>query len=93
MLRPPWKLAREREGRFIGGRTFEMKIFLRLTLAMAATATAIAVSSERLLARGGGGNIMNSPGYQRRLQESRQQLSTPPVQPYSAPRRRSRHRH
>jgi hypothetical protein len=70
-----------------------MKHFLKLSLATAAMATAVAVSSEPLLARGGGGNIMNSPGYQRRLQESRQQLSQPPVQMSSAHRRRWRHRH
>jgi hypothetical protein len=70
-----------------------MKIFLRLSLTVAAIAAAIAVSSESLLARGGGGNIMNSPGYQRRLQESRQQLSRPAVQPSSAHRQRRRHRH
>ncbi|NVN87016.1 MAG: hypothetical protein HXX15_13125 [Rhodopseudomonas sp.] len=28
-------------------------------------------------ARGGAANLMNSPGYQRRLQESRQQLAAP----------------
>jgi hypothetical protein len=38
------------------------------------------------LARGGAASIMNSPGYQRRLQESRQQYSrsygqTPAMQP------------
>jgi hypothetical protein len=80
-------------GRFTGGRTFKMKIFLRFSLAMAATAMAVVVSSEPLLARGGGGNIMNSPGYQRRLQESRQQLSPPHAQPSSAHRRSWRHRH
>ena len=69
-----------------------MKTSLKMLLAVAAIATAVAVSSEPLLARGGGGNIMNSPGYQRRLQESRQQLSQPPVQPSSA-HRRWRHRH
>jgi hypothetical protein len=37
-------------------------------------------SIEPALARGGGGNIMNSPGYQRRLQESRKQLSQPYLQ-------------
>jgi hypothetical protein len=54
---------------------------------------AVAGSSEPLFARGGGAaaNIMNSPGYQRRLQESRQQLS-PSVQPSSIYRRKARHR-
>ena len=56
-----------------------MKNSLKLLLTLGATAVAVAVSSEPVLARGGAAaNIMNSPGYQRRLQESRQQLSQPP---------------
>lgn len=35
-------------------------------------------------ARGGGGNTMNFPGYQRRLQESRGQLGQPYTTPPSA---------
>ena len=71
-----------------------MKNSLRLLLALGATAMAVAGSSEPLFARGGGaGNILNSPGYQRRLQESRQQVSQPGVQPSSTHRRKSRHRH
>jgi hypothetical protein len=71
-----------------------MKISLRLLLALGATAMAVAASSEPLFARGGGaGNILNSPGYQRRLQESRQQVSQPGVQPSPTHRRKSRHRH
>ena len=59
-----------------------MKNSLKLLLALGATAMALAVSAEPVLARGGAAaNIMNSPGYQRRLQESRQQLSQPQVQP------------
>jgi hypothetical protein len=70
-----------------------MKNSLKLLLALAAIAIVVAVSSEPLLARGGGaGNILNSPGYQRRLQESRQQLSQPGVQPSSTHRRKWRHR-
>jgi hypothetical protein len=69
-----------------------MKNSLKLLLALAATAMAIAGSSQPVFARGGGAaNIMNSPGYQRRLQESRQQLS-PSVQPSSIYRRKARHR-
>jgi hypothetical protein len=69
-----------------------MKNSLKLLLALAATAMAVGVSSEPVFARGGGaGNILNSPGYQRRLQESRQQLS-PGVQPSSTHRRKWRHR-
>jgi hypothetical protein len=73
-------------------RTLEMKKALKLFLAAAAFMSAIAVSSGPLFARGGGANIMNSPGYQRRLQESRQPLSPPSVQP-SGHRRKTRHRH
>ena len=70
-----------------------MKNSLKLLLALGATAMAVAVSSEPVLARGGAAaNIMNSPGYQRRLQESRQQLPTG-VQPSSTSRRKARHRH
>jgi hypothetical protein len=70
-----------------------MKNALNLLLALGATAMAVAGSSEPVFARGGGAsNILNSPGYQRRLQESRQQLSQPVVQPAST-RRKWRHRH
>ena len=69
-----------------------MKNSLKLLLALAAMAMAVAGSSQPVFARGGGAaNIMNSPGYQRRLQESRQQLS-PSVQPSSIYRRKWRHR-
>jgi hypothetical protein len=69
-----------------------MKNSLKLLLALAAMAMAVAGSSQPVFARGGGAaNIMNSPGYQRRLQESRQQLS-PSVQPSSIYRREARHR-
>jgi len=49
---------------------------------------------DAALARGGGGsNTMNSPGYQRRLQESRQQLGAPGMQPARIDRRKpQRHR-
>jgi hypothetical protein len=71
-----------------------MRNSLKLLLAVAAIAMAVAGSSEPLFARGGGAaaNIMNSPGYQRRLQESRQQLSQPAVQPSSIYRHKARHR-
>ena len=70
-----------------------MKNSLKFLLALGATAIAVAVASEPVFARGGGAaNIMNSPGYQRRLQESRQQLSQPAVQPSSIYRRKWRHR-
>jgi len=71
-----------------------MKNSLKLLLALGAMAMALAVSSEPVFARGGAAaNIMNSPGYQRRLQESRQQLSQPVVQPSSTHRRKWRYRH
>jgi hypothetical protein len=70
-----------------------MKNSLKLSLALAAVAMAVAGSTELVFARAGGAaNIMNSPGYQRRLQESRQQLSQPGVQPSSTHRRKWRHR-
>jgi len=68
-----------------------MKNSLKLFLTLATLATAAAVSSEPLFARGGAPSILNSPGYQRRLQESRQQLS-PSVQPSATHRRKWRHR-
>lgn len=44
-------------------------------------------------ARGGGSNIMNSPGYQRALQESRQRQVEPYVKPPAVdPRKTWRHR-
>lgn len=65
-----------------------------LVLMIATIATATLVLCEPLFARGGGGgNIMNSPGYQRRLQESRQQLSQPAAQSSPAHRRKRQHRH
>ena len=70
-----------------------MKNSLKLLFALGATAMAVVLSSEPVLARGGAAaNIMNSPGYQRRLQESRQQLSQPAVQPSSTSRRKWQHR-
>jgi hypothetical protein len=69
-----------------------MKRSLKWLLAAAALTTAISGSSDPVLARGGAANIMNSPGYQRRLQESRQQLPPSDVQ-RSSHRRKTRHRH
>jgi hypothetical protein len=65
----------------------------RLCLGIAAAIAAMLVMSEPLLARGGAANIMNSPGYQRRLQESRQQLAQPVAQPAPVIRHKRRHRH
>jgi hypothetical protein len=68
------------------------------TLTFAAIVLAMVVASEPGFARGGAPSIMNSPGYQRRLQESRQQLAQPEMQPSSPivrhpTRHRHRHRH
>jgi hypothetical protein len=65
---------------------------LKWLLAAAVLTTAITISSGTVFARGGAANIMNSPGYQRRLQESRQQLPQPELQP-SAHRHKSQHLH
>jgi hypothetical protein len=64
----------------------------RLLLTTAATAMAVMISSGPVLARGGPPSIMDSPGYQRRLQESRQQLAEPVVQP-TPKHRHGRHHH
>jgi hypothetical protein len=79
-------------------RTMEIKfdgLFeMRRTFTVVAILLALVVASEPGFARGGAASIMNSPGYQRRLQESRQQLALPDVQPSSPTvRRKSRHRH
>ena len=54
-----------------------MKKALNCFLAVTAIATAIIGSGGGGPLRGGAASIMNSPGYQRRLQESRQQGHTP----------------
>jgi hypothetical protein len=69
-----------------------MKKSLTLFLTLAAMTVAIVVSSKPSYARGGAASIMNSPGYQRRLQESRQQSSQPGLQPSSVHRHKARHR-
>jgi hypothetical protein len=71
--------------------TLDMKIPLKLFLTAVATAAAVAVSCEGLFARGGPPSIMDSAGYQRRLQESRQPSPQPDVQPSPAHRRKARH--
>jgi hypothetical protein len=64
------------------------------TLTLGAIVLAMLVASEPGFARGGAASIMNSPGYQRRLQESRQQLAQPDVElPSPAVRQKSRPRH
>jgi hypothetical protein len=70
-----------------------MKKFLKCYLTAAAIATAVLGSSAPGFARGGAANIMNSPGYQRRLQESRQQVSQPQVPPSAHRGHKLRHHH
>jgi hypothetical protein len=65
-----------------------------LLLAVPAVVTTTLVASEPLYARGGAPSIMDSPGYQRRLQESRKQLSQPAALPsLVTSQHKSRHGH
>jgi hypothetical protein len=61
--------------------------------ALALFALAEFAGSAPAFARGGGGNIMNSPGYQRRLQESRGYVTVESNGPQAvvAPHRKARH--
>ena len=64
-----------------------------------AAALLVLLTASDAFARGAAQSIMNSPGYQRRLQESRgyvpnqsgSVLSTPPSRAYHAPKQRHRH--
>ena len=47
--------------------------------ALMAFALVVLVNPTPSFARGGAPNLMDSPGYQRRLQESRQQLQAQPA--------------
>jgi hypothetical protein len=69
-----------------------MKNAVKLALAIVPIAIAMVAVSEPVLARGGAANIMDSPGYQRRLQESRQQLP-PTGASASMHRHQPRHKH
>jgi len=64
---------------------------MKTILTCGAIVLATLVASEPVFARGGAASIMNSPGYQRRLQESRQQLAAP--EPSPAIRHRPAYRH
>jgi hypothetical protein len=64
---------------------------MKTVLTCGAIVLAMLVASEPVFARGGAASIMNSPGYQRRLQESRQQLVQPELRP--AVRHKSGYRH
>jgi len=65
----------------------------RSIMAVAAAALAMMTASEPVLARGAAASIMGSPGYQRRLQESRQQLAAPEPQAPAPVKPRAKHRH
>jgi hypothetical protein len=69
-----------------------MKNAVKLALAIVPIAIAMVAVSEPVLARGGAANIMDSPGYQRRLQESRHQLP-PTGASASMHRHQPRHKH
>ena len=70
-----------------------MKISLKVFLNAAAVAAIVAGSGGPSFARGGGAaNIMDLPGYQRRLQELRRQLQPPDVSPPSAHRHKGHRR-
>ncbi|ABD08167.1 conserved hypothetical protein [Rhodopseudomonas palustris HaA2] len=57
-----------------------MKRTITLSAACAALAL-VGIDTAPVFARGGAANIMDSPGYQRRLKESREQLR----EPYTTP--------
>jgi len=78
----------------LGRRDMKDRLRFKDTLRFGAIVLAVLVASEPAFARGGAASIMNSPGYQRRLQESRQQLAQPDLQsPSPAVRHKPRHRH
>jgi hypothetical protein len=87
----PWQSDKPRER--ANGST--MKSHAILAGALVLLVGAIELSNiAPALARGGAASIMNSPGYQRRLQESRQQYSRSLVQtPVIQPRKHRHHHH
>lgn len=64
-----------------------------LIVFMALAIVAIALDYNVALARGGAANLMDSPGYQRRLQESRQQLQAQPAPASPVVRHRKKRKH
>jgi len=71
---------------------------MKTILTAGAIGFAMVVAGEPAFARGGAPSIMGSPGYQRRLQESRQQLAQPQSPQFEsqssrAARHKVRHRH
>jgi hypothetical protein len=61
--------------------------------ALMAFALVVLVNPTPSFARGGAPNLMDSPGYQRRLQESRQQLQAQPVPTQPAVHHKKKHKH
>jgi len=62
-------------------------------IALAFFALALLASPTPSFARGGAPNLMDSPGYQRRLQESRQQLQAQPVPTQPTIHHKKKHKH
>lgn len=66
----------------------------RLALMLLSLVALVELSAAQAFARGGAANLLNSPGYQRRLQESRQEyLRATTAPPVVYPARKWRHRH
>lgn len=67
----------------------------RIAAGLLAIVAAVELASlAPAFARGGAANLMNSPGYQRRLQESRQAYTRAYTAPQTVyPARKWRHRH
>lgn len=75
-------------------RVHEIADSIKVVAAVLALGTIGASDVGPALARGGAPNIMDSPGYQRRLQESRQQLGAPyTVPPAAYPRQTLQRKH
>lgn len=66
-----------------------LTVAITMALGVAALGVGLIAGSGAALARGGAANIMDSPGYQRALQESRKRLQQQPgptmAQPFAAP--------
>lgn len=66
-----------------------LTVAITMALGLAALGAGLIAGSGAALARGGAANIMDSPGYQRALQESRKRLQQQPgptmAQPFAAP--------
>ncbi|ACF00625.1 conserved hypothetical protein; putative signal peptide [Rhodopseudomonas palustris TIE-1] len=70
-------------------RSITIMMAMAMALGSAALGAGLMAGSGAALARGGAANIMDSPGYQRALQESRKRLQQQPgpsmAQPFAAP--------